>query len=185
MKIMVSRIPSEGLNQEFSTKAETFPILADLIHNGEYTFTSPVEVSINAMVLANDVVEVRGRISTALGVACGRCLEPYDHTLTRKFNLGFVKSSGLGQVPDEEELDMEIREEDIGTEYYDGDVIELKNVIQEQVVLCLPLHPLCSDTCKGLCQSCGTNLNLSACSCDPRTGHPAFAVLKGLKSQGV
>jgi len=56
-----------------------------------------------------------------------------------------------------------------------------KNAIQEQVILGLPQHPLCSDVCKGLCQSCGNNLNLSACGCSPFTGHPAFAVLKGLK----
>lgn len=181
MKITVSHIPPEGLVQEFSEKAEAFPILADLVTQGEYVFTSPVHSRISVMILVNDVVELTGQVSTTLGMDCGRCLEPFEHTLTRKFNMGFVKSSGMDPDTVDPDLDMEIREEDILTEYYTGDVIELKNTIQEQVVLGLPQHPLCSDVCKGLCQSCGNNLNLSACGCSPFTGHPAFAVLKGLK----
>lgn len=181
MKITVSHIPSEGLVREFSEKAEAFPILADLVNQGEFVFTSPVHARVSVMILANDVVELTGRVSTTLRMDCGRCLEPFEYTLTRKFNMGFVKTSGMDPDPVDEDLDIEIREEDIATEYYNGDVIEIKNAIQEQVVLNLPQHPLCSDACKGLCQSCGTNLNLSSCDCSHFTGHPAFAVLKGLK----
>ncbi|MBU1168396.1 MAG: DUF177 domain-containing protein [Proteobacteria bacterium] len=182
MKISVSHIPPDGLVQEYSAKAELFPILDDLIIQGDYVFSSPVQAHLTAMVLANEVVDVNGQITTTLRMDCGRCLEPFEHTLIRKFKMGFVKSSGTDTAPDEDELDIEIREEDIATEYYLGDVIDLKNMIQEQVVMGLPQHPLCSDNCKGLCQSCGNNLNLSPCSCSPTIGHPAFAVLKGLKT---
>lgn len=181
MKITVSRIPSEGLSQRFSDKAESFPILAGLINEEGYTFVSPIQAEINAMVLIHDVVEVTGRVATTLTFECGRCLESFDYTIKRKFKLGYVKSSGMDAPPAEDEEEIEIREEDVGTDYYTGDVIDLKNAIQEQVVIGLPQHPLCSDGCKGLCQNCGANLNQNACTCEKVIGHPAFAVLKGLK----
>lgn len=181
MKITISRIPSEGLSQQFSAKATAFPVLADLIDQEGYMFTSPVRTDISATVLIHDVVEVRGQVTATLSFDCGRCLEPFEFAIKRKFKLGFVKSSGMDAPAEEEGTDMEVRDEDVGTDYYTGDVIDLKNAIQEQVIMGLPQHPLCSDECKGLCQSCGANLNTEPCTCDRVVGHPAFAVLKGLK----
>ena len=39
--------------------------------------------------------------------------------------------------------------------------------MHEQFVLTLPMKPLCSDDCKGLCPVCGTNLNRGTCDCKP------------------
>lgn len=180
MNITVLHIPSGGLSRSFSAKAQDFPVLAELIDTGEYTFSAPIDVSLTARVQVGDVIEVTGQISTSLSMACGRCLEPFEYTFRQSFVLGFVKTSGDERIPDDEEL--EIREDEIGTEYYTGDVIELKHIIQEQVVLGLPLHPLCSDVCKGLCPTCGANRNMAPCTCSPGMGHPAFQMLKNLKS---
>lgn len=182
MNITVPHIPSGGLSRSFSAQAHDFPVLAELIDTGEYTFTAPIDLSLTARVQTGDVIEVTGRIATSLSMACGRCLEPFEYTLRQTFVLGFVKTDGAETISGDEELDLEIREDDIGTEYYTGDVIELKHIIQEQVVLALPLHPLCSDVCKGLCPTCGTNRNLNPCTCNPGMGHPAFQVLKNFKS---
>ncbi|GAB6095597.1 DUF177 domain-containing protein [Desulfatiferula olefinivorans] len=182
MHITVSHIPYGGLSRSFSADAREFPVLAELIDRGEYAFTAPIDVSLAAQVQTGDVIEVTGRIATSLRMDCGRCLEPFEYTFRQTFVLGFIKTDGTETVPGEEELDMEIGEEDIATEYYSGDVIELRHIIEEQVVLGLPLHPLCSDLCKGLCPSCGANLNLAPCTCNPVVGHPAFQALKKLKS---
>jgi uncharacterized protein len=82
----------------------------------------------------------------------------------------------------DDEDGFEVRDEDIETESYTGDVIELKNTIQEQVVLGIPMQFVCSDTCKGLCPGCGVNRNRESCSCDTVVSHPAFAALKKLKT---
>lgn len=182
MKITISHIPSEGLSQRYSAKAEAFPVLADLIHEEGYRFVSPIQTEITAMVLTHDVVEIKGRVVTTLTFDCGRCLESFDFTVKRSFKLGFVKSSGMDAPLSAEDRDIEIRDEDIGTDYYTGDVIDLRNAIQEQVVMSMPPHPLCSEGCKGLCQNCGANLNQTPCACPKIMGHPAFAVLKGLKA---
>lgn len=181
MKITISRIPAEGLSQQFSATAAAFPVLAELIGQEGYVFKDPIQADITATVLSRDLVEIRGRVTTTLAFECGRCLTPFDYTIKRKFKLGFVKSSGMDYPEEDEGQDIEIREEDIATDYYTGDVIDLKNAIQEQVVMCLPQHPLCREDCQGLCQSCGANLNTEPCACEKVVGHPAFAVLKGLK----
>ena len=59
--------------------------------------------------------------------------------------------------------------------------IDLGHLVMEQLHLALPMKPLCSETCKGLCPQCGTNLNTGSCNCDPRWEDPRLAALKALK----
>lgn len=53
-----------------------------------------------------------------------------------------------------------------------GGEIDLEPLVRDAVLLELPLAPLCSEECFGLCPECGTNRNVAACSCagpiDPR-----------------
>ena len=51
----------------------------------------------------------------------------------------------------------------------------------EQFLLALPMKPLCSEGCKGLCTICGTNLNRGACDCKREWEDPRLAALKVLR----
>jgi len=53
--------------------------------------------------------------------------------------------------------------------------------MHEQFVLSLPMKPLCSEGCKGLCPVCGTNLNRNTCDCKPVWEDPRFAALRELR----
>jgi uncharacterized protein len=55
--------------------------------------------------------------------------------------------------------------------------IGLEDLATEQVYLNLPLKPICTAACKGLCATCGTNRNLSACGCAPEVVDPRLAPL--------
>ena len=46
-------------------------------------------------------------------------------------------------------------------------VLELEEILQEQILLTLPMQRVCSETCKGICPGCGKNRNESACDCKP------------------
>jgi uncharacterized protein len=48
------------------------------------------------------------------------------------------------------------------------------------VLLDLPLAPLCSEECLGLCPRCGQNWNLSSCACPPE-GDPRWSALDALR----
>ena len=49
--------------------------------------------------------------------------------------------------------------------------------------MALPMKPLCKPDCKGLCPSCGKDLNLGACGCTHETIDPRWEALKALKEK--
>jgi len=77
-------------------------------------------------------------------------------------------------------VEREVEAEDLETSYYRNDEIDLNELMREQFYLALPMKPLCSDNCLGLCTQCGTNLNMSTCDCAPGLDESPFAALKGL-----
>jgi uncharacterized protein len=79
------------------------------------------------------------------------------------------------------EGEREIEEDDLTTAFYQNDEIDLEQLMREQFYLALPMKPLCSDDCKGLCSMCGTNLNRGTCECKREFEDPRFAALKELR----
>ena len=75
--------------------------------------------------------------------------------------------------------------QDIEVAYYkEGEPVDLRPLIAEQIYLKAPQYPYCQDSCKGLCVQCGANLNEQTCSCAGRLKSETlspFSVLKKLK----
>lgn len=59
-------------------------------------------------------------------------------------------------------------------------IIDLAPVLREYALLEIPISPLCSPDCKGLCPICGNNLNESTCIHDDDSIDPRLASLKTL-----
>ncbi len=59
--------------------------------------------------------------------------------------------------------------------------IDLEPMIHDAVLLELPLAPLCTEQCKGLCPNCGANRNEDPCSCDQSPPDPRWAALGALE----
>ena len=62
-------------------------------------------------------------------------------------------------------------------------VIDVEPLATAALLLEFPLVPLCDDECKGLCSTCGANLNEGPCGCEPASDEDdvppnPFAVLK-------
>jgi len=49
----------------------------------------------------------------------------------------------------------------------------LDELIRQDLVVNVPLRPLCEDACRGLCAQCGTDLNQGSCECEPERETPA------------
>ncbi|MCK5011414.1 MAG: DUF177 domain-containing protein, partial [Deltaproteobacteria bacterium] len=65
--------------------------------------------------------------------------------------------------------------------FYQGHIIDKVPLIREQILLHIPLYPLCHETCKGICPQCGSNLNHSLCQCDKEeVAGSKFEILKKL-----
>jgi uncharacterized protein len=81
------------------------------------------------------------------------------------------------------EGEREIEEDDLTTAFYELDEIDLGQLMREQFYLSLPMKPLCGEACRGLCPSCGTNLNRGVCGCTNEWADPRLAALRELRTR--
>jgi uncharacterized protein len=97
---------------------------------------------------------------------CVRCLTNFEHALNWSFTelYAFDKrsetESGLF-LPDDAHLDLE-------------------ELIRDYALLEIPISPIHSEACKGLCPECGQNLNVKDCGHRPEQSNSPFAKLKDL-----
>jgi len=77
--------------------------------------------------------------------------------------------------------ELELTTEELDYDYFEGDEIDLSDTIYEGIVLAYPMKSLCHEDCRGLCPSCGTNLNKKQCSCEKGKGDPRFRALRSFK----
>jgi uncharacterized protein len=117
-----------------------------------------------------------GRVETELELLCSRCLEPFSMEVDAPFDLRYQPRSAR---PGEGERELE--EDDLSTAFYDGESIDLGQLMREQFYLAVPMKPLCGSGCLGLCPVCGIDLNRGACSCARGWIDPRLAALGTLK----
>lgn len=89
-----------------------------------------------------------------------------------------------GSLPAGVEPGEPVEEEGRMFTYYQGDQIDLSEAIRQLALLELPLKAICSSECRGLCPTCGTNLNEGQCQCIDSSLDPRLAVLKDLLKDG-
>lgn len=117
-------------------------------------------------------IRVRGHLKTVMEAECDRCLETARFPLDCDFELYYRPAAeGWG-----EETELDASEADMG--FYEGDGLELNDVLREQVHLALPMQRLCAATCKGICPQCGRNRNLEECRCAPELAEDRWAALR-------
>lgn len=120
-------------------------------------------------------VRLAGRVTAMLELTCSRCLEPLPWPIDAAFDLTY-----LPQAQNVGEGEIEIEEDDLATAFYEGEAIDLGQLMREQFYLSLPMKPLCQPSCAGLCPECGANLNAVRCACRHEWEDPRLAVLKRL-----
>ena len=89
---------------------------------------------------------------------CSRCLKEVILTIPLNFAREFKE-----EIPGQARNDNNIEEE--AYSIIDGQ-IDLASPITDEIIASLPVKILCQDTCKGLCPTCGHNLNDNPCKCD-------------------
>ena len=150
----------------------------------EYTVAAPVHLEMDVH-KDGEAYRVTGRVATKLQLECGRCLEPFEIGIDNPFELRYVplvEAPPGGKTGDAGE-EREVAEDDLTTAFYKEDSIDLGELMHEQFVLALPMKPLCSTMCKGLCVHCGTNLNNASCDCAPQWTDPRLAALNELRAK--
>lgn len=176
MKLKTDHIKEKAKVFSFCEPAEFFPALKGMEQSGECSFTGPVQVDCNAFFEFRHY-RVDGSVQTSANLTCSRCLQSFHHKIDSSFTIFFSQGTELQTEEDELELDVQ----DLITATFCGDEIDLAPEVSDQIALAVPLKPLCSDNCKGLCVSCGTDLNQASCQCQAVEKESKFAALKDFK----
>jgi len=110
---------------------------------------------------------VTGPVKAATTSECVRCLDSFHQPLQ------FQLEELFALKPSPQVTDRRYIVASDGT-------IDLKPPLREQILLSQPLNPICRPDCKGLCASCGKNLNEGPCECQDESIDPRLAALKAL-----
>jgi len=132
---------------------------------------SPLEVDLTATDVGEGVL-VRGTLAATVRQACRRCLEPVERKVREHVDLLFTEPQ-----PGEEEVD----DGEVYLLPTRGDHLDLTDAVREQVLLQVPEFTLCREECRGLCPSCGADLNDGACECVPEQAQSPWDALKNVK----
>ncbi len=179
LTVQFDQIKSKGLLLEGTIPPDRFPQLQELGEKGELLFPEPLSYRLDVSRIA-DIAEIDGRIEGVVELACGRCLEPYRMPFSSRFALAFTRQ--LPVFSEEDGVEVELSADELGLILFAGDEFSLVEPLQEQVLMALPIQPLCRKSCKGLCGHCGANLNDADCCCEEPVFDTRFAALKGFKA---
>lgn len=92
---------------------------------------------------------------------CSRCLEKYRTECTSDLHLVYVPNTD----PHEGDDDVVLKRDDVDKIYYSGPQLDLAIGVREAIVFSMPIAPLCTEDCKGLCPVCGKSKNVHSCEC--------------------
>ena len=112
-------------------------------------------------------VLVRGEAAASMRLQCNRCLAPTPFEAAAPVLLVYGETPPGGD--DEEALPITP----------DGE-IDLADALRGELSLSVPLAPLCSRTCRGLCPACGSDLNTEPCGGHSEPAGSPFSALAGL-----
>jgi len=174
MKILFDEIHETGLTLEIQD-ATWFP-------EGDWQRVGPVRADLHLTRRSRQVF-LEGRLQYAVRFDCDCCLEAYEDKHDDRFQVEFEylppddpywhSDAGEHECP-EEEMDVVALEEP---------ALYTEAILEQQVILSLPVKRVCCDDCRGLCPQCGKNLNNTPCSCGENEPLSPFAVLAQAKGR--
>lgn len=121
-----------------------------------YTELMPVTCELYVQ-MVDDALIVRGEVTTRVDAQCVRCSQIFSTTVT---DSGFLRD--YSEIPG-------------------VDFVDITEDLREAIILNLPPFPLCDDACKGLCPTCGIDMNQATCDCLVDSKDGAWEALDNLK----
>ncbi len=153
---------------EVGLKDKLFDISSESLKLDEVRFsekTFPCTIHSDA---ASHGYYLKGNMDVSTLEECDRCLSEFSSD--RNINFSILLTSDSKLVNNDEHDIIFFTEQD--------DSVDISPVLAEYIQLDRPLKELCSDECKGLCPSCGCNLNEKDCLCTNDTADPRWDILK-------
>ncbi|MFP6654843.1 MAG: DUF177 domain-containing protein [Myxococcota bacterium] len=184
LKIQVDQLCEEQRRYHFSVSADWWAAREPSEPNLAGEWLAGLDFHLEASRHSDDIV-LSGRLSAEILLECSRCGRRYSHALRDTFRLALEPAKG--REPDDLEGVQGLAKsgvwlgEDLEAGWFKGPFIRLDDYFGELVALAMPLQPLCSEGCLGICSHCGVDLAKTRCDCvDERIDSP-FAILAKLK----
>jgi uncharacterized protein len=174
LQIALNSIPETGKDLSLDLGAQWFGRWLEEDPDLEFS-QAAITGSVNLARHGRDIL-VRGHLTGSLKLSCGRCLEEFVTPVAADFDL-LLAPAPQTAGPEEKELSPA----ELDLDFYTGEVVDLESILREQIILMLPLKPLCAETCQGLCPRCGANLNRGTCNCPAEKSSFPLAQLAKLK----
>lgn len=131
----------------------------------DYTFEGPLVIE-GKVIHTGSCWRAEGVIRCEKSFVCDRCLKPCREAQEHHFSEEFRRTGD------------EMADED--TNLFEGDLIDLTELVRDTVLAAQPLSKLCRPDCKGLCPVCGADLNEGDCGCDRFVPDQRMAALQEL-----
>jgi len=160
---------SELLKRETAVKELHIQVSEDHIYDGNETvkLVEPINLDGN-LDKVGDILTLNSNIKTVLELTCSRCIEKFNYSVDMTVEEKFTNNDKANKDDD--------------VIFIDSDTIDITQIIENNIIVTLPIKRLCKEDCKGLCQKCGTDLNLSNCQCENDDIDPRLAKLKDMFS---
>ena len=165
MKILIADIPEEGLIVD----------LEERLTPDEGSVVAPVVSHLELMKTGTEVM-ISGALRTEVALECSRCLQPFRRSMEIPVDVVYHPAEEVAAEGQTARHALSPDEMDMG--FYREGEINLRELLSEQIALDSQMKPLCSETCKGICPHCGTDLNTGSCTCNNNTVDPRLEVLK-------
>lgn len=183
--LSINDIPPEGLNISLTDPLLWEGPIAEF--HIKCRAVSPLQAQVFILPAPGGCL-VRGTLKGEIALPCDRCTEDALITLDNSFETFECLPEGIpleNNADQEEDEDAEDALDEGSHIYMDKNVpmLDLAALCWEEFALALPVKPLCREDCKGLCPTCGANINEGPCGCVRDEGDPRLAVLRSLKVQ--
>ena len=120
-------------------------------------------------------LRVTGKVLGRIQLECDRCLKPIEVAVDSKFEVEYVTAEDY-----QAQQALELTEADLNLSVFDGDGLEIDELVKEELLLAVPDHVICKEDCKGMCAVCGVDRNSIDCACETHEVDPRWSGLKEL-----
>lgn len=161
---VIDILRSEGLSKKVQLKDIE---LDPLEFRDEILSLDRVELDLDLTNTGLGVI-VKGKVKASLNADCSRCLDSFKHSINIYIDDIFLKEKVEGGL-EEKQLIVD-------------DKIDIGPLIDQSIILNIPIKLLCKADCMGLCPKCGKNLNKELCMCKEAPIDVRWDKLKDWKS---
>ena len=144
------------------------------LHRDEYVFFSPVQIDLEINKSERDIA-ITGGVTVPVQAECARCLQLFADEVKAGLEVRYFRTPG------DPPTDRDSAGDALYHVRYDEPRLDLTGEIRQALLVSLPIRALCDSDCRGLCPTCGADLNEGDCSCSHKQGHPAWSALEKLK----